>query len=173
MSEIDANRKIVLGLGNTLNRDEGLGVHAVKHLETQLGNTGAQVEFLDGGVLGLSLLPWVEESSHLLILDAVDAHKEPGALIELEREEIPLYSGIKLSDHQVTFQEVLGLAHFRGRLPVFLYLIGIQPADFATGIDLSPVVLETMPKMIERAIDILLEWNLIKVRENEENCFSY
>lgn len=161
MSDLPTNRKIVLGLGNTLNRDEGLGVQAVKRVESCLGSAGAPIEFLDGGVLGLNLLPWVEESSHLLVLDAVNAHKEPGTLIELKRDEIPLYSGIKLSDHQVTFQEVLGLANFRGHLPPFLYLIGIQPADLATGVDLSPVVQAAMPGMVERALDILQEWNLI------------
>jgi len=68
----NAARKVVLGLGNLLNCDEGLGVQAVKRLDAQLG---AQTDFelLDGGVLGLNLLMVVEECSHLLILDAVDA----------------------------------------------------------------------------------------------------
>jgi hydrogenase maturation protease len=161
MNNTSVNRKIVLGLGNILNRDEGLGVQAVKQLEARLGSAGAQVEFLDGGVLGLNLLPWVEESSHLLVLDAINAHKEPGTLIELNRDEIPLYSGIKLSDHQVNFQEVLGLAKFRGHFPAHLYLIGIQPADLTIGVDLSPLVRAAMPKVSERAIAVLQEWNLI------------
>jgi hydrogenase maturation protease len=161
MSESAATRKIVLGLGNTLNRDEGLGVHAVKELDSRLGSAGTQIEFLDGGVLGLNLLPWVEEASHLLVLDAVNAHKEPGTLIELKREEIPLYSGIKLSDHQVTFQEVLGLASFRGRLPGHLHLIGVQPADLATGVELSPLIMAAMPQVIERTIKVLKGWDLI------------
>jgi hydrogenase maturation protease len=161
MIETDNNRNIVLGLGNTLNRDEGLGVYALKQLESLMGESAPQVEFLDGGVLGLNLLPYVEESSHLLLLDAVNAHKEPGSLVELKRDQIPLYTGIKLSDHQVTFQEVLGLAAFRGRLPEYLHLIGIQPSDLSIGVELSPLVLATMPKVIERARAVLQEWNLI------------
>jgi len=163
-------RKIVLGLGNTLNRDEGLGVHAVKLLEAELrssstGESGAvssELEFLDGGVLGLNLLPLVEEASHLLVLDAINARKEPGTLIEMAREQIPLYSGIKLSDHQVTFQEVLGLASFRGRLPEHLHLIGVQPSDLAIGVDLSPVVAERMSEVVARSQAILQEWGLIE-----------
>lgn len=159
-------RKIILGLGNTLNKDEGLGVYAMKTLELYFqlstGLISPEVEFLDGGVLGLNLLPWVEESSHLLVLDAVNAHKEPGTLIELKRDEIPLYTGIKLSDHQVTFQEVLALAQFRGNLPQKLHLIGIQPADISTGVDLSPLVAKTIPQVVEHAITILKEWNLIR-----------
>lgn len=166
MNDTCANRKIVLGLGNTLNSDEGLGVQAVRLLETRLGNSAGQVEFLDGGVLGLNLLPWVEECSHLLVLDAINAHKEPGTFIELKRDEIPLYTGIKLSDHQVTFQEVLGLAQFRGYLPEYLHLIGIQPADLSVGVELSPVVSATMPQMLARALAVLQEWNLIE-KENK------
>jgi hydrogenase maturation protease len=158
-------RKVVLGLGNTLNRDEGLGVHAMKalqqHLQSAGGNLTRQVEFLDGGVLGLNLLPWVEESSHLLVLDAIDASRPPGTVIELKGSEIPLYNGIKVSDHQVTFQEVLGLASFRGHMPPFLHLIGLQPADISTGIDLSPAALAALPEVVNRAAAVLDRWQLV------------
>ncbi len=157
-----AARKIVLGLGNILNRDEGLGVYAMKELQKILTNRASEVEFLDGGVLGLNLLPWVEEASHLLVLDAVNARKEAGTLIELKRDEIPLYTGIKLSDHQVTFQEVLGLANFRGRLPAQLHLIGAQPSDLSVGVDLSPVIVGILPQILDRAEAVLREWQLLK-----------
>jgi hydrogenase maturation protease len=112
-------------------------------------------------VLGLSLMPWVETSSHLLVLDAVNAHQPPGTLIELRREQIPLYTGIKLSDHQVTFQEVLGLARFRGRLPEHLRLIGVQPADLSIGTEISPVVENSLPELIARAEAVLAEWGVL------------
>jgi hydrogenase maturation protease len=155
-----ADRKIVLGLGNTLNRDEGLGVHALKALEARLGKATG-VEFVDGGVLGLNLLPWVEASSHLLVLDAINARKQPGTLIELARDDIPLYTGIKMSDHQITFQEVLGLASFRGKLPLHLHMIGAQPADLSVGVDLSPQIGAVLPMILDRAEAILHEWGLI------------
>lgn len=155
-----AGRKIVMGLGNTLNCDEGLGVYALKELEKQFGQN-ADVEFLDGGVLGLNLLPWVEESSHLLVLDAINGHKEPGTVIELPKEKIPLYTGIKMSDHQITFQEVLGLANFRGKLPEHLHMIGIQPADISIGVDVSAEVTAAMPDVLKRAERVLREWGLV------------
>ena len=80
-STIEPKRKVVLGLGNILNRDEGLGIQALKLLDAQLGEH-PEVELLDGGVLGLNLLMIVEECSHLLILDAVDAKKPAGMVIE-------------------------------------------------------------------------------------------
>lgn len=152
-------RQVVLGLGNTLNRDEGLGVHVLRALEATLG-PGAKVEFVDGGVLGLNLLPLVEECSHLLLLDAVDAGKAPGTVVELTKEQIPLYGGIKMSQHQVTFQEVLAFADIRGKLPEHLHLIGAQPVDLSIGVDPSPEIVAVFPEMIARADKILRDWGL-------------
>jgi hydrogenase maturation protease len=157
----EARRKIILGLGNILNRDEGLGVQALKSLDAQLGSNDL-VELMDGGVLGLNLLPLVEECSHLLILDAVDAGKPAGTLIELTKDQIPLYAGVKLSQHQVTFQEVLGLANIRGYLPEHLHLIGIQPEDISIGLELSPLIESQLPQVVNCAFSILNQWGLIK-----------
>jgi len=154
-------RKVVLGLGNILNCDEGLGVLALKQLDTQLTFKPPELELLDGGVLGLNLLMIVEDCSHLLLMDAVDAGKSPGTVIELEKEQIPLYAGVKLSQHQVTFQEVLGLANMRGKLPPYLHLVGVQPQNLEIGLGLSDAVREALPDMIHRAERMLRRWNLI------------
>ncbi len=157
----EANRKVVLGLGNLLNRDEGLGVQALKLLDTHLGEQ-AEVELLDGGVLGLNLLTIVEECSHLLILDAVNAGKASGTVVELAKDQIPLYAGVKLSQHQVTFQEVLGLANIRGCLPAHLHLVGIQPENLSVGLELSPTVVEALPEMVHRARVVLENWGFLQ-----------
>jgi hydrogenase maturation protease len=151
-----AQRKIILGIGNLLNRDEGVGIHAIRALQQK--NATGDFEIIDGGTLGLNLLPLVEESSHLIVLDAMDAHEEPGTLIELAREQVPLFSAIKMSQHQLLFQEVLALAQVRGHLPEHLTLIGIQPADLEVGVDLSPTVAQTLPRLVARAEDIAREW---------------
>jgi hydrogenase maturation protease len=152
-----ASRKVVLGLGNFLNNDEGLGVHAIKALGARL-SPSCGFELLDGGVLGLNLLMIVEECSHLLILDAVNAGRPGGSIVELKKEQIPLFSGVKLSQHQITFQEVLGLAEVRGRLPEYLHLVGIQPADLSVGIELSQYVENAMPELIQKAEMVLKGW---------------
>jgi hydrogenase maturation protease len=153
----DTDRCIVLGIGNTLNKDEGLGVHALHLLKQQLGEV-QDVELLDGGVLGLNLLMLVEDCRWLLILDAVNVGKAPGTVVELAKEQIPLFGGAKLSEHQITFQEVLGLANIRGRLPEHLHLIGVQPDDLTIGVDLSPVVSRVMPAVVEKATAVLAKW---------------
>ncbi len=156
-----SERCIVLGLGNTLNKDEGLGVHALHLLEQELGSP-KDVELLDGGVLGLNLLMLVEECRWLLVLDAVNAGKEPGTLIELTKEQIPLFAGVRMSEHQITFQEVLGLASIRGHLPEYLHLIGIQPADLSIGVDLSPTITAALPGVVKRTHAVLAGWGKLE-----------
>lgn len=155
-----AGRKVVLGLGNILGGDEGLGVHALEPLRARLAGAGG-VEVLDGGVLGMGLLPIVESCSHLLVVDAIDGGRPPGTVIELDGPDIPLLARQKLSWHQLSFQEVLQLAGSRDRRPAHLRLIGAQPADLATGIGLSPEAQSALPALVDRALAILEEWSLL------------
>jgi hydrogenase maturation protease len=161
--ELDnTERKIVMGLGNTLNKDEGLGVHALELLQKKLADLAPEVEFLDGGALGLNLLPWVEDASHLLVLDSmVSRFSVPGQVMELAKDEIPLYRNIKMSDHQITFQEVLGLAKFRDKFPEHLHLVGAQPVDMSIGYGISPEIEAVMPEILTRAERVLREWGLM------------
>lgn len=149
-------RRVVLGLGNVLQHDEGLGVYAVRALAAETGPAG--VEFVDGGVLGLDLLPLVEACSHLLIVDAVDADQPPGTLIELSGHEIPLQAGPRLSPHQVALQDVLALARIRGRLPANLRLVGLQPLDLSPGVGLHPATATVLAPLLERVRAVLERW---------------
>jgi hydrogenase maturation protease len=153
-----AKNMLVLGLGNLLNSDEGLGVHAIRALQLEKAAQYPQVTFLDGGTLGLNLLPLVEDADALLLVDCVDAGVDPGTVVELSGDEIPRYSGMKLSQHQITFQEVLGLAEIRGALPERLHLVGVQPASLEIGTELSPQVHAQLPKVLERVTRLLNEW---------------
>jgi hydrogenase maturation protease len=154
------HRKAILGLGNLLYQDEGFGIHALQAMQEAIPASDT-VEFVDGGVLGINLLPLVEESSHLLVLDAVDAGQPPGTILELKGEQIPLFTAAKLSEHQVGFQEVLGLARFRGNLPPSLHLIGVQPQDLGSGIGLSQAVAAALPEVVNRAMATLKAWQLV------------
>lgn len=149
---------LALGIGNLLNSDEGVGVHAVRALQARGSFPDPKLQMVDGGTLGLNLLPLVETCTHLLLLDCVDAGRPGGTLVELSGGQIPLYSGLKLSQHQTTIQEVLGLAAIRGSLPQHLRLIGIQPVSLRLGTQLSPEVDAVLPQMIERAETTLAIW---------------
>jgi hydrogenase maturation protease len=153
-------RSVVLGLGNLLQRDEGFGVAALHALEAAIG-APPEIEFVDGGVMGLDLLPLVETSRCLLILDAINTSQPAGTVVELTREQLPLFSGIRLSQHQVGFQEVLGLAALREQLPARLHLIGIQPSVLEAGTTLSPLAAAALPEVVRRATAVLREWGLL------------
>jgi len=147
----------VLGLGNLLYGDEGVGIHALHMLRTRLDPT-AGIAFLDGGVAGLDLLPVVESCSHLLILDAADASMAPGSVIERRGEDLLHMAGVCLSEHQLSFQSVLGIAHFRGLLPEHLHLLGVQPAALQPGTSLSAPVQGSLMYICQRAGEILDNW---------------
>jgi hydrogenase maturation protease len=152
------DRITVLGIGNLLCTDEGIGVHALRALASRLQKTMPEVDFLDGGTLGLDLLTIVEDANRLLILDAVDAGLTPTSIIELNDDAIPRYGGMKLSQHQVTFTEVLGLAQIRGNLPKRISLLGMQPADLSLGVVLSTAVAKALPAFLDRAEIVLRGW---------------
>lgn len=152
-----STRKVVLGLGNILFRDEGLGIHCLEALQENIEPQDT-LELVDGGVLGLNLLPLVETCSHLLVLDAVDAGEAPGTIIEIENWQIPALNHINLSEHQMEFQNVVGIAKFEGKLPAFLHVIGIQPSDLNTGLGVSPVVERAIPQVVARAQEVIKSW---------------
>lgn len=152
--------RVVLGLGNLLYSDEGFGIHALQALQKTV-DYATEIDWVDGGVLGLNLLPLVENSSYLLVLDAIDTGSPPGSYIEIDQEHIPLFAGIKMSEHQVGFQEVLGLALLRNTFPAHLHLIGVQPACLETGIELSHAAAATLPLVVKRARETLNRWSLI------------
>lgn len=156
------NNWVVLGLGNVLYKDEGLGVHALNALRDALlldPESGLpEVELLDGGTLGLNLLPLVESASHLLVLDAVDASAQPGTVVELGKDTLLRFGGMRLSQHQFSFHQVIGLAYIRECLPENLYLIGVQPAELSPGLNLSPQVSAALPEVVDRARSVLSRW---------------
>lgn len=160
MEKISREKKIiVLGLGNILNRDEGAGVYALKELEKIIPEScKREIDLIDGGVLGLDLLPYVEQATHLLILDVTDFKGEAGEIKEFPTEEIPTFFTGKISWHQLGFQEVLEVARVRGHFPEKIHLIGIQPGDLNPGIGLSPGLNLRLREAARRAAKILESW---------------
>ena len=118
---------LVLGLGNPLMGDDGIGVAALETLRRGY-HFGPGVQLEDGGTLGLALLPLVEDAGSLLVLDAVRLGGRPGTTVVLEGKEIPRGLSLKLSPHEAGFVEVLALAGLRGCLPGRLTLVGMEVA---------------------------------------------
>ena len=154
-----SNRKVVLGLGNLLMGDEGFGIHAIEYLKRSMPSDST-FEFIDGGVLGLNLLPLVLDCSHLLVIDVVEGNQPAGAIIEVSKERILAPTEMKLSEHQIGFQEVLGVVNFHSSLPKFIHTIGVQPKTIAFGIELSAEVRKGFPEVINRVKATMSDWSL-------------
>lgn len=148
------SRTTVIGLGNPLMGDDGLGLAALARLARDW-DLPATVEVLDGGTWGMNLLPMIEEAESLLFLDAIDARAEPGSQIVLEREEIPRYFAHKLSPHQIDLREVLALAEWRGTLPDRTAAMGLQPETVGLGVELSAVLQRRLPALVEAVVQRL------------------
>lgn len=149
---------LVLGLGNILLRDEGVGVRVIERLRERY-TFPDHVTVLDGGTLGLDLLEYLEDASHVIIVDAVNAGQEPGTLIRLVNGEIPAFLGHKVSPHQVGLQDLLALAKLRGHLAEEVILWGVQMAHLEPGLDLSPAVGAQVEPLTVHVIQELARWN--------------
>jgi hydrogenase maturation protease len=154
---------LVLGLGNTILQDEGLGVRALERLAQDYA-LPPRVRTLDGGIMGLDLLPFLAGDdgspavSGLLVLDAVQTNRAPGALVRLEGAEIRAALGLKMSMHQVGLQELLAVAAFQGTLPPRVVVWGMEPAALGTGCELSPLIEARLPLLVEAAATELQRW---------------
>lgn len=133
------SKAIVLGIGNVLLSDEGVGVHAVKALIEQY-ELGKDVEVVDGGTTGMELLPDLEGADHLVVIDAIRAGQSPASVVRLEGDQVPAFFKTKISPHQVGLSDVLAALAFKGHAPAHVVLIGVQPVTLTLGMQLSPEV---------------------------------
>jgi hydrogenase maturation protease len=152
------NKKItILGIGNTLFSDEGVGIHLLPILEEALKDY-ENIEIIEGLTDGMKLLGPVEDAENLIIIDAINAGKEGGTIIALEGDEIPAYFGIKMSIHQLGFQEVLLAAKMRERYPEQIVMFGMQPSSLQMGIELSEKNQEKLGDLAQVVMDQVNRW---------------
>ena len=149
----------VLGLGNILLQDEGVGVHAVNAVKGRYAFP-PDVEVIDGGTLGLDLLPLIEKRDRLLFVDAVDFGKEPGYIGVIDDDAIPSTLLAKMSVHHIGLSDVLFAAKLLDIRPSKVRLIGVQPQSLDVGLDMTECISGRMEKIIELIIQTLKEWNI-------------
>jgi hydrogenase maturation protease len=138
---------LILGLGNLVCADDGLGIEAVRRI-TAGWRTPPGAQVLDGGTLGLSLLPWLMDADEVLLLDAVSADARPGTLIRLTGDAVRPAVRHRLSPHQIGVADLIDGADLLGNGPTHISLLGLVPASIELSLERTPDV--------EAAIDTLV-----------------
>ena len=166
----------VLGVGNILLSDEGLGVKAVHYLKKWY-KFEPQINLLDGGTLGLDLINFLLGTEKLIIIDAINGKGIAGTLYVFDREEeIRKFFKRKVSPHEGGIQEVLAWFELMGKPIKEIVIIGAQPYTIETGLELSPVIQKVFHKIIEKVLFYLNKWNVKAIKRekpiSDESSFS-
>jgi hydrogenase maturation protease len=159
----------VIGLGNPLLGDDALGLVALERLHNGwiLPDT---VTLHDGGTWGMSLLPTIEDATHVLFLDAIDRREVPGTFLRLEGAEIPATLAQMVSPHQIDLREVLAVTMLRGTFPDSAVAVGLQPETLATQVALSSIVASKIDEVVEAAIVQLRAWGHVCVPRTADDA---
>ncbi len=156
---VGAPHVLVLGLGNILLRDEGIGVWVAESLARRF-EFPPEVTVLEGGTLGLDLLPRLDGVARLLLIDAVKVGAAPGDLVRLEGDDVPTVLGVKVSPHQVGVQDLLAGARLLGSEPPHVVLWGMEPERLDPGTGFSASVRQALPRLEAAALDELRRWGV-------------
>ncbi|MFO7761164.1 MAG: HyaD/HybD family hydrogenase maturation endopeptidase [Thermodesulfobacteriota bacterium] len=148
----------VLGIGNLLLKDEGFGIHVIRHLENRT-IFPAGVKLVDGGTAGMYMASVLEECDRLIVVDVLALDSLPGTICTLSGKE--MQGGnvqLRMSPHQLGFLEIMSLCELRGESPDLVEFIGIVPFDLNVGTELSDLLaskVEVVAAMVENR---LKEW---------------
>ena len=157
---------LLLGIGNLLLSDEGLGIHALRYL-AQNYLLPPSVELLDGGTAGIELLSPIAKATHVIILDAVQTKAPPGTVVQIFHADLPALIRTKLSSHQIGLAEVLATATLTDSLPNYMTLLGLVPASLELGVGLTPVVATQIPQLANRVVQELTTLGITLVAKPE------
>ncbi len=142
---------LVLGIGNILLQDEGIGVHVVQALRHRY-QIPAEVEILDGGTAGMSLLEDLMDKDHVIIIDAVHTGEPPGTVVRLADEAVPVFLQQRISPHQLGLSEVLAALVLADKKPPHLVLIGIVPEAMELSLELTATIEQKLDLLVNSVI---------------------
>lgn len=142
---------LVLGLGNILLSDEGVGVRVVERLQ-QHYHLPTSVELLDGGTTGIGLMDEIANREQLIVIDAVNAGKPPGSIIQLRNQDLLSLSQRRMSPHQLALSDVIAMLAIDDMEPRNMTVLAIEPADLSTGIGLSEIIAAQVPNLVHMVL---------------------
>lgn len=152
-------RTLLLGIGNILMNDDAVGVLIVQSIAEKFAFPEG-LTILDGGTLGLDILPHLEGIDRLLVVDAVETGGTPGTIVRMSGDEIPLALATKVSPHQMGLKDLLLVADFQGHAPAEMVLWGVQPGSIEMDIKLSPEVAAAVDTVVQKVLAELAGWGI-------------
>lgn len=150
----EETKALVLGIGNLLIGDEGVGCRAATELASRF-ELPVNVECVDGGTAGFELLNMIDGKAHLILIDALKNDQQPGTVVMVEGEHVPKAFLARTTPHQLGICDVLAAAQLSDAMPESLTLYGIEPKQIDVGIGLSPEVEAGMEKTIGAVVQQL------------------
>jgi hydrogenase maturation protease len=142
-------RTLILGVGNLILSDDGVGIHAVRLLLEKV-KLDESVQVIDGGTCGLDLLQYLEGIDRLIVLDAAKPDHSPGKLTRITGEKVPAYLSIKTSPHEIGLPELLFAAKLSDIYPKEVVIYCVEAFSLETGIELSPLVERQVENLIQQ-----------------------
>ena len=156
----DGNNQIVLiGVGNILLTDEGLGVHVVKDLKESFAFTPA-ITIIDGGTMGMELLTYMRGMKKILLVDAINGGEPPGTVYEFPHKELEQYFTEHISVHEVGMQDILRIRAIQEEPLEDAVVIGVEPESLEIGFEPSEVVQQALPEVKDRVLNVLRQWGV-------------
>jgi hydrogenase maturation protease len=149
---VNTRSLLVLGLGNAICTDDGVGVAVIEQLRDHY-DFPDDVRVLDGGTLGLALLPYLQEADAAILVDAVAADAPPGSLVRLEGDAVTRAAAHHLSVHQIGVADLLDGARLLGDAPEQMVLVGVVPASVELGVERTPAVEAAIPRLVAQVVD--------------------
>jgi hydrogenase maturation protease len=153
---------LVLGIGNIVMSDDGVGVLVAQRLQERY-RFPDNVEIMDGGTLGLDLLPKLENISNLIMIDAVETGQEAGTCIRLCGQELPIALLTKVSPHQMGLKDLLAVSELMGHSPKEMVLIGVQPGSIEMEIGLTAEVEAQFENLVTNVLTELENWGIVAI----------
>jgi hydrogenase maturation protease len=147
---------LVLGLGNLVHTDDGVGIHAIHRLQMD-PRVPPGVTLIDGGTQGLSLLPHISGFRRLLVIDAMDAGVSPGTILRMEGRAALDLPG-KASVHQLGFADLMAALKLLGEPPEELVVAGVQPMSTEWSAELTPPVEKALGPLLNVVVVQLEAW---------------
>lgn len=143
-----ARRAVLLGVGNILLGDEGVGVRAVERFAAG-HRLPDGVEVLDGGTSAMEMLEDLEGLDLLVVVDCVRVGRPPASVVVLAGDEVPAFFRQRLSPHQVGLSDVFATLLLTGRAPRAIVVVGVQPLEVSLAMALTPEVEAAVPRVLE------------------------